>query len=244
MTRSPSQLQHLAARLAGIGGILGIVAGVVQATIGSRIPDWSGNKGSPVALGLLTIALGATVVVAARTLRATTAPRAEMLTAITLWLAAIAALCSTTVGRLWTIPGMFLVAAAGVTLAACGWQRFRSVGATNWLCGLLGFLGALVLLMAVSAASVTTVVSGIIAGGALIAAALTSMASRRTRVIVLVAATLPFAALTWWTVVTPLITVVALAIGFATTGKASASGRIVSGTATATSASPDRLPVG
>jgi hypothetical protein len=31
----------------------------------------------------------------------------------------------------------------------------------------------------------------------------------------LVAATLPFAALTWWTIVTPMLSVVALAIGLA-----------------------------
>lgn len=34
----------------------------------------------------------------------------------------------------------------------------------------------------------------------------------------LVAATLPFPVVTWWTIVTPLLTVVALAIGLATAG--------------------------
>ena len=201
MSRNQAQLSILAGRLAAIGARIAIVAGIAQATIGSRIPEWSGNKHQPVALGLLTVALGASVLVAARTLRAATAPSDETLTAITLWLALVALVCSTTVGRLWAIPGALILAAAGVTLAACGWHRFRSVVATHWLRGLLGVLGGFELLMAVSAAPAVSMAAGVVAGGAMIA--------------VLVAATVPFAALTWWTVVTPLLTVVAVAIGLA-----------------------------
>ena len=220
MTRSSHQLQLVAARLAALGGMLGIVAGVAQSTIGSRIPDWSGNKGNPVALGLLTVALGTSVLTAARTLRATTDPRAEMLAAVTLWFAAVGVLCSTTVGRLWAIPGTLLLTAAGVTLAVCGWQRFRSVLATKWLRGLFGLLGALELLMAVSAAPAIRIAAGLVAGVALVAAAIMTRPGRRTIVTVLVAATLPFAILTWWTIVTPLLTIVALTIGVATAGAA------------------------
>ena len=232
MTRSSSQLLSVSARLAAIGGSLGVVAGVAQATIGSRIPDWTGNKNSHVALGLLTVALSASVLVAARTLRTATVPRPETLTAITLWLATVAGVCSTTVGRLWAIPGALLLAAAAVTLAACGWQRFRTVVATNWLQGLLGLLGALEMLMAASAASATTVATGLVAGCVLIAAAILSRPGRRTTVILLVAATLPFVASTWWTIVTPLLTVVALAIGLAATGRNVRSSAAVSGAPT------------
>ncbi len=70
-----------------------------------------------------------------------------------------------------------------------------SVVAKNWLRGLLGILGALELLMAVSAAP----------------------PGRQTTVSLLVAASLPFAILTWWTIVTPLLTVIAFVIGVATT---------------------------
>jgi len=216
MTRSSSQLLSVSARLAAIGGSLGVVAGVAQATIGNRIPDWTGNKDSHVALGLLTIALGASVLVAARALRTAPVPRPETLTATTLWFAIVAVVCSTTVGRLWIIPGALLLAAAGVTLAACGWPSFRRVVATNWLSGLLGLLGALEMLMAVSAASAITVAAGLVAGGMLIAAAILSRSGRRTMVIVLVAATVPFVAATWWTIITPVLTVVALAIGLVT----------------------------
>ena len=219
MTRSRSQLLGVAARLAAIGGSAGIAAGVAQATIGSRIPDWSGNKGNPVALGLLTIALSASVIVAARTLRTETTPRDETLSAITLWLAIVAVVCSTTVGRLWAIPGVLLLAAAGVTLTVCGWQRFRSVVSTKWLWVLLGVLGGFELLMAVSAAPAFTVAAGLVAGGVLIGAAILARPGRRTMTAALVAATLPFVAMTWWTIVTPLLTVVAFVIGFAATGR-------------------------
>ena len=235
MTRARSQL--LAGRLAALGGSVGIAAGVAQATIGSHIPDWSGDKDQPVALGLLTVALGASVLVASRTLRTATMPRDETLAAITLWLTAVAAVCSTTVGRLWAIPGVLLLAAAGVTLTVCGWQRFRSVVATHWLRGLLGALGAFDLLMAISAAPKITVATGLVAGGALIAAAVVPRPGKRTMMAVLVAATLPFAVLTWWTIVTPLLTVVAFVIGFAATG------RNVRSTDAGTGAVPDRQPV-
>lgn len=217
MTRTRSHLLSVAARLTRIGGGLGILAGVVQATIGTRIPDWSGNKDSHVALGLLTVALGASVLIAARTLRAATVPGPETLTAITLWLAAVALLCSTTVGRLWAFPGALILAAAGFTFTACGWHSFRAVVATNWLRGLLGLLGLFEVLMAISAASVTTVAAGLAAGGVLIAAAMMSKPGHRTVVTVLVAATLPFVALTWWTIVTPLLSVVALSVALTAT---------------------------
>lgn len=217
MSRDRQQLSTMAGRLATIGGTIAIIAGVTQTTIGSRIPDWTGNKGQPVALGLLTIALGASVLVTARTLRDGTAPGEEALTATTLWLALVAAVCSTTVGRLWAIPGAFVIAAAGVTFAACGWNGFRSVVATHWLRGLLGLLGAFELLMAVSAASAITMAAGLLAGGALIAAAILTRPGSKSMIAALVAATVPFTALTWWTFVTPLLTVVALAIGLAST---------------------------
>lgn len=94
-------------------------------------------------------------------------------------------------------------------------NRFRSVVATNWLRGLLGVLGAFAVLMAVSASSMVTVAAGLVGGAALIVAAILSGQGKRTLVMVSVALTLPFAALTWWTIITPLLTVVAFAIGLA-----------------------------
>ena len=217
MTRSRLQLLTIAGRLGAIGAMVGVAAGITQATIGSRIPNWSGNKAHPVALGLLTVALSVSALVAARTLRSAPFPGNETLTAITLWFAVVAFVCSTTVGRLWAIPGVLVLAAAGVTLMAFGWHHFLSVVAKNWLRGLLGILGALELLMAVSAAPTITVATGLVAGGALIAAAVLTKPGRKTTVSLLAAASLPFAILTWWTIVTPLLTIVAFVIGVAAT---------------------------
>jgi hypothetical protein len=44
--------QHIAAGLGLAGATLGVMAGLTQAAAGSRIPDWTGNKSSPVVLGL------------------------------------------------------------------------------------------------------------------------------------------------------------------------------------------------
>ena len=217
MNRPRPQPLTLAGRLGAIGAMVGIAAGITQATIGNRIPNWTGNKAHPVALGLLTVALSVSALIAARTLRSAPPPRNETLTAITLWFAIVAFVCSTTVGRLWAIPGVLVLVAAGVTLMAFGWHHFLSVVAKNWLRGLLGILGALELLMAVSAAPKLTVAAGLVAGSALIAAAVLTKPSRTTTVSLLVAASLPFAILTWWTIVTPLLTVVAFVIGVAVT---------------------------
>lgn len=217
MTRTRTQLLTLAGPLTVIGGSLGILAGIAQATIGSRIPEWSGNKDQPVALGLLTVALSASALAAARTLHVSDAPRDSSLARVTVWLAIVAAVCSSTVGPLWVIPGLLLIAAAGATFAACGWHHFRPQVTNQWLRGLLGILGAFELLMAVSASPTTAIAVGLLAGAALIAAAALATPGRRLIVSGLVAATLPFAILTWWAIIPPLLTAVAFAIGIAAT---------------------------
>jgi hypothetical protein len=217
MTRASTQLLTLASRLGVIGGSLGILAGIAQATIGSRIPEWSGNKDQPVALGLLTVALSASAPAAARTLHVSDAPRDSSLARVTVWHAVVAAVCSSTVGRLWVIPGVLLIAAAGATFAACGWDQFRSQVSNHWLRGLLGILGVFELLMAVSAAPAITIAAGVLAGAALIVAAALATHGRRLIVSGLVAATLPFAILTWWAIIPPLLSAVAFAIGIAAT---------------------------
>ncbi len=217
MIRSRLQLLTVSGRLGAIGASFGIAAGIAQASIGSHIPSWTGNKAHPAALGLLTISLSVSVFVAARTLHAAPPPSNETLTATTVWFAVVAFVCSTTVGKLWAIPGVLVLAAAGVTLMACGWHHFRTAVANNWLRGLLFTLGAFDLLMAVSAAPSITVAAGLVAGGVVIAAAVLVQPGRKTTVSLLVVASLPFAILTWWTIVTPLLTAVAFVIGVAAT---------------------------
>lgn len=94
------------------GAALGVIAGVVQWTAGSEIPDWTGNKLHPVQLGIVTILLSllalASVNFAARNPDAT--PWQNGLA----WLGILvpAGICFTTVGRLWFLPGPLLIVAA------------------------------------------------------------------------------------------------------------------------------------
>jgi hypothetical protein len=206
--------RRLAAYRLGItGGILGALAGVTQAAAGSHIPQWTGNKASPLGLGLLTVGLSLAALAAASTLRPTAAlpPRRRVFAALVLL--AVGALCFSTVGRLWYIPGIFMLAAFGITLAAGGTRELRPVVRTNWTRGLISLLGAFEVLMAISAAPLVTIVTGIVGGGALLAAPWLVERGRVAGTTLLLLGTLPFAALTWWTLVSPLLALLALALG-------------------------------
>ena len=82
--------------------------------------------------------------------------------------------------------------------------------ADHWLFGLVGLLGLFEIFMALSARPRTVMAIGIFGGTALIVAAL--MAKRR-EVLLAAVVTLPFAVVTWWTIVTPAVTIAVLAIG-------------------------------
>ena len=85
--------------LAAVGSALGVLAGIVQATVGSEIPGWTGAKTSPGALGLLTVVLSMIAGAGCATLRWARVRTGARLAA----LAAIAVpglVCFTTVRRL------------------------------------------------------------------------------------------------------------------------------------------------
>lgn len=198
---------QLAAVLGGVGGLLGIAAGVTQATVGSRIPLWSGDKAEPVALGLLTVVLSVLACIAAvrqRSSSLTTASRAG--TALGLLTPGL--LCLTTVGRLWYLPGLLLVTAGFLSVDSI--RRTASVISRNWLRCLLGLLGASELVMAAGASPLLMVV-GIVGGIALVAAARLVSASRMALVGLVVLGTVPFAALAW-TAVVPVLLVMVTAV--------------------------------
>lgn len=207
MTPNP----RLATQLALAGAGLGVVAGVVQAAVGSRVPDWTGNKGSPVALGILTVLLS--LLAAGCALGWARVPRhdAGRRLALTIGLLIPAGLCFSTVGRLWWLPGPLLLSAAAIALAVEPRRAYVSLIRTRWLAGLLGVLGAAELLMAVSAPPVTAVI-GIVSGLALIAAPWLATHSRTISWILLAIGVLPFTALTYWAVVPAVLAVLALLI--------------------------------
>jgi hypothetical protein len=105
-----------------------------------------------------------------------------------------------------------MLGAFGLTLAAGGTAELRSVIRSNWTRGLVSLLGAFELLMAVSGGPVSTVTVGVIGGIALVVAPWLGSQTRLATVVLLVG-TVPFAAVTWWSLVTPLLAVTAMAIG-------------------------------
>lgn len=204
--------RRAAAVLGTVGGSLGVFAGLVQASAGPLIPQWTGAKDTPVALGALTVVLSGLAVLSAIRLGAVRPPTPGRHLAAAAGLAVPAALCFTTVGALWYLPGaLLLVAAAGAVATA---DRTGERIAANWTRLLVSALGAVELLMAAGAGPMSTIAVGAVGGLALLAAPW--VPDVRLALGLLIIGTLPFAALTWWSVVSPLLAVTALAIGLAT----------------------------
>lgn len=201
--------RRVAATLGVTGGALGALAGVVQATLGTRIPEWTGDKASPVALGLLTILASGIALLAAVRLRGPLSPARRLAAAAGLLMPG--GLCFTTVGAMWYLPGTLLLLAGVVAVSAGDRYRTRELVMTNWFRILVSVLGAFELLMAVSAGPWPTIAVGVVGGLALVAAPWLSAA--RPALVLLVIGTLPFAVLTWWSLAGPLLAVLALAIG-------------------------------
>jgi hypothetical protein len=106
-------------RLGLLGAALGVIAGLIQWAFGSQIPAWTGEKLHPEQLGLITIALSAlalaSIHLAIRGPHRATRQRALLAGVGVL---APAAICFTTVGRLWYVPGLLLLVAGAFILVA------------------------------------------------------------------------------------------------------------------------------
>jgi len=197
-----------AARLGLAGAVLGLIAGTLQATVGPRIPEWTGAKASPIGLGLLTIGLAALAGWAALRQRD---PRLSVWGRATcaLALAGPGLLCLSTVGRLW-YPSAVLMVVAGV-MSIDSWRDTARAFADDWLRVLLGVLGGFELLMAASAAPTLGLV-GAAGGIALIAAAVLRSVPRVVVIGLLAVGTIPFAVLAWYAIAPLLLAVTAALI--------------------------------
>lgn len=211
MTTGPPDPRYgrhrLAARLGATGAALGVFAGLVQVTVGTRIPSWTGDKRAPVQLGTLTIALS--LLAAAAAIRQSRPAIPEDVRAVcSLAIALPGLLCFTTVGRLWYLPGPLLLAAAAVTFH--GAREIAELLGRNYLRLLLGLLGTAEVLMAVSGPPPVVAVGT--AGGVALAVAAWRGPSRRLFPHFVLAGIAPFPALAWTAVVPVVLAVLAGAI--------------------------------
>jgi hypothetical protein len=205
-------LLRRAAWLGIIGSALGIVAGLVEASVGADIREWIGDKSSPFPLGIVTIVLSLVALGAALVARRQPTTAAGRL-AVGLGLLLPGGVGFTTVGRLWYVPGLLLVVAGALALAAAHRTgNLGSVVARSWGRILLGVLGAIYAFLGVLAFDVATVLAFVgVAGVVMTLAGIP--ASPRWRAVVLVVSVLPFAVVTWWSVVAPLSAALIVAVG-------------------------------
>jgi hypothetical protein len=115
-TASAARAPRTASALAAAGVLLGICAGLVQLLAGSSIPEWTGNKMDPAGLGLTTIVLSLVAGAALWQLRRPLPGWARV--CCTLAGVACAAVCFSTVGRLWYVPGTLLLLATLLSAVA------------------------------------------------------------------------------------------------------------------------------
>jgi hypothetical protein len=204
---------RLAGRLALAGASLGVLAGLLELTIGPSVRDWVGNKQDTTSLGLTTTILSAVALVAAAALRRPRGAIAGRRVAIALALAIPALICFTTVGRLWYLPGALLLAAAALVLAGTRRHEYAAaVDERHWRLGLLVVCGAYYVFLGATALGLAGML-GILGGALIWAAARAAPTSPRTAHALLLAGALPFAAATWWSVITPVIAVLTVVIG-------------------------------
>lgn len=208
MTMTASDRHRLVARLGVLGGGLGVVAGVVQTTVGSRIPEWTGDKADPVRLGLLTIGLSlVAIAMAVWQLRSGLGIAARGAAALGLLVPSL--VCLTTVGLLWLVPGVVILVAA--LLAVDDWRGTAVAVRRHWSRVLVGALGAVELVMA-AGASAPLMIIGAVGGLALVVAAWLDAPSRPVLVSLLVVGTVPFAALAWTAIVPVVLLLVTVCV--------------------------------
>jgi hypothetical protein len=214
-TTPPRSTARIATILGLTGGALGVVAGIVELTVGPSVRSWVGDKHDTTRLGLATIGLSIIALTAAMTLVRRRQMAATSLVAVALCLLVPGLLCFTTVGRLWYVPGLLLVSSAALTLAGArdGAKAVLAAAGRTWTAILTGTLAVTYIALGLTAQGLPGAV-GIVGG--LVTIGLVAIRGRIPRPLaphVLLLAVAPFALSTWWSLVAPLIAVLIVVIG-------------------------------
>lgn len=183
-------------RLLAVAGVLGILAGTIQATFGTQIPDWTGAKAEPVALGLLTVAMSLLMIACAWAWR----DPGQLVPPLAATIPALVGF--TTVGRLWYLPGPLAISATVI-----GIRNWRSAGiraVRAWPRLLLAGLGGCDLVLAAGAPPALAVLAAA-SGAALIGVAVLGSHHLWWAAGLLGAGTIPFAVAAWAAIV-PMLT--------------------------------------
>lgn len=142
-------MHKLAIRLGTWGAALGMLAGLIETTLGASIRPWIGNKENPFILGLVTMLLSGLAWTTIRLAQKNIPSTANSKLATILGVLVPAGVCFTTVGRLWYLPGTLLSVSAALLIADSWRNRPRAaVQPWRWVSG----LGALLSLLTFGAA--------------------------------------------------------------------------------------------
>lgn len=91
------------------GAALGVLAGLLETTLGASIREVIGGKENPVALGVVTLFLSAVALTASEVGRSAEPRSTNAKLAVVLGQLLPAVICFTTVGYLWFVPGPLLL---------------------------------------------------------------------------------------------------------------------------------------
>lgn len=148
-------MEKLAIKPGILGGGLGILAGLIEMSIGAQILPWIGNKESPAVLGLITFFLSGIALLSVLSARDHVKLTNDRKLAIFFGVLLPAAICFTTVGRLWYLPGSLLIVTC-LLLAHEFWfgqsklSSPKTISRKFWVNQILGGIGSLIILVSVA----------------------------------------------------------------------------------------------
>jgi hypothetical protein len=137
-------MNKLAIRLGSWGAALGMLAGIVELSVGVHIRPWIGNKENPFVLGLVTLLLSGLAWITVRTAQNHVPQNADGKLATIFGVLLPAGICFTTVGMLWYLPGILLSVSAFLLMADFWLDHPHTASHPwRWVSGLGALIGLL-----------------------------------------------------------------------------------------------------
>lgn len=227
---------QMTATTARAGATLGLAAGAIELTLGPQIRALVGGKADPTRLGVVTLTLALVALAAAVRVSRGGRPSSDATLALAAGLGIPGLIGFTTVGPLWMVPGPLLLAATAGVLCTSGHSAGRLAAALEdrtsvILAVALALLYVLLGLTAIHHAGVAGILGGVIV---LILIARPRRWRPAVVAILVGGAVLPFAALTWWSLVVPAIGVALVGTTFAVVRSRSSATGVTPGAARST----------